>query len=277
LTDPIGTTDFPATVASLVADLTTLGVKPGMVLVVHSSLRSLGFVNGGPVAVILALEETLGAEGTLVMPTHSADLSDPIHWKHPPVPASWVETLRETMPAFEVDLTPTFNMGFIPETFRKQKSVIRSDHPDASFAAWGRHARQIVDDHALTPLFGERSPLARVYDLEGWVLLLGVGHNRNTSLHLAESRARISHPIMHTGSPMRVNGARRWVPWQDIDWDDSDFIELGVDFARETGLQWEGKIAQADALLMPQRALVDYAVGWIERKRGGSKNQQSEG
>ena len=257
-----------ATVPSLAADFAALGVQPGMVLVVHSSLKSLGAeVNGGAVAVILALEQVLGTEGTLVMPTHSADLSDPAHWVDPPVPEAWWQIMRETMPAFDVALTPTFRMGVIPETFRKQTGVLRSNHPDASFAAWGKHARQITDDHALFPLFGARSPLARVYNLDGWVLLLGVQHNRNTSLHIAEERAQIPHEIAHCGSPMMVDGVRQWVTWEDIDWDDSDFVELGADFARETGLQREGKIAHADALLMPQRTLIDYAIPWLERHR----------
>lgn len=267
MTLPEQTTDFPATVPSLATDLAALGVQPGMVLVVHSSLRSLGWVSGGPVAVILALEDVLGSEGTLVMPTHTADLSDPANWVNPPVPEAWWETIRQTMPAFDVALTPTSGMGMIPETFRKQAGVLRSNHPDTSFAAWGKYARKITENHALVPLFGEQSPLARVYELDGWVLLLGVGHNRNTSLHLAENRARIPHRMMHTGSPVMVNGVRQWVPWSDIDWDESDFIELGADFARETGLQREGKVAQTNALLMPQRALIDYGVGWLEGHR----------
>jgi len=268
MTLPADTTEFPATVSTLIADFIRLGVKPGMTLVVHSSLKSLGFVNGGPVAVILALEDVLTPEGTLVFPTHTADNSDPMNWKNPPVPESWWQTIRDTMPAYQPDLTPTFHMGIIPETFRKQEGVIRSSNPDASFAAWGKHKRLVTDNHALFPLFGEESPLARVYDLDGWVLLLGVGHGNNTSLHLAESRAKIPHGTVHLGSPMLVDGVRQWVPFDDIDWDDSDFVQLGADFARETGLQREGKIAQADAVLMPQRALVDYAVKWLEIKRG---------
>ncbi len=267
MSSPADTTDFPATQPSIAAELTALGVQPGSVLVVHSSMRSMGWVNGGAVAVILALEEVLGPEGTLVMPTHTADNSDPANWINPPVPETWWETIRATMPAFDPNLTPTFHMGAIPETFRKQSGVLRSNNPDASFAAWGKHARQITEDHALYPLFGERSPLARVYDLDGWVLLLGVAHNRNTSLHVAEYRAKIPHRTIHLGSPMMVEGARQWVPFDDIDWDDSDFVQLGEEFARDTGQQREGKIARADALLMPQRTLIDYAVSWLEQHR----------
>jgi len=260
--------EFPATVPSLKVDLAKLGVKPGMTLVVHSSLKSLGDVNGGPVAVILALEEMLGEEGTLVMPTFTADNSEPSNWQHPPVPEEWWQPIRATMPVYDVDLTPTFHMGIIPETFRKQAGVIRSSNPDASFAAWGRHAQQVIENHALYPLFGEHSPVAQVYRLDGWVLLLGVGHNKNSSLHLAEYRANISHGPIHLGSPMLIDGVHEWMPFDDIDWDDSDFDELGADFARETGLQQEGRIAKATALLMPQRALVDYAITWFEKHRG---------
>ncbi len=256
-----------ATVQSLAADFAALGVQPGSLVVLHASYKSLGEVNGGPVAVILALEQALGPEGTLVMPTHTADLSDPSTWHNDSVPEAWWPEIRATMPAFDVDLSPSFRMGIIAETFRRQRGVIRSNHPDTSFAAWGKYARQITADHALSPLFGEQSPLARVYDLGGSVLLLGVGHHNNTALHLAEGRAQIPHAIMHTGSPLMIDGVRQWVAYDDIDWDDSGFDDLGADFARDTGLQRRGKVARADALLMPQRPLVDYAVRWLERHR----------
>jgi len=259
--------DQPYTVASIAADLRALGVEAGMTVLLHSSLKKVGWVAGGPVAVILALEEVLTPEGTLVMPTHTADLSDPIHWRRPPVPPEWVETIRQHFPAFDTAMTPSYNMGVIPETFRSQRGVSRSNHPNASFAAWGKHARFVTDNHALTPQFGEASPLARIYDLDGHVLLLGVTHSNDTSLHLAEWRADILRRTIHTGSPMLVDGASQWVPWEDVDWDDSGFEELGIDFARETGLQREGLVGHATALLAPQRALLDYGVRWLERER----------
>ncbi len=116
----------PATVRSLEADFRALGVRPGMTLLVHSSLSSLGWVCGGAMAVILALESVLAAEGTLVMPTHSYAWSDPAGWRNPAVPKDWAELCRNEMPAFDPAWTPTSEMGAIPETFRSQPGVVRS-------------------------------------------------------------------------------------------------------------------------------------------------------
>jgi aminoglycoside 3-N-acetyltransferase len=104
---------LPVTATSLKKDLAALGVKPGMVLLVHSSLSSLGWVCGGAAAVVEALETILTPDGTLVMPTHSAGLSEPSLWENPPVPESWWQIIRDEMPAFQTDLTPTWGMGFV--------------------------------------------------------------------------------------------------------------------------------------------------------------------
>lgn len=262
------TPNNPATVQSLAKDLSALGIMPGMTLLVHSSLSSLGWVCGGAVAVILALESVLGDKGTLVMPTHSSDLSDPAQWENPPVPETWWELIRETMPVYDPDLTPTRNMGAIPECFRKQEGVLRSSHPQQSFAARGVKAAKIVKRHSLDFGLGEGSPLARIYEIEGWVLLLGIGYNNNTSLHLAEYRADYrGKKFREDGAPILIEGERQWVTLQDIELDDSDFVAIAESFARETGLVRYGFVAQATARLMPQRPLVDYAVQWMQRNR----------
>lgn len=257
------------TTETLRADFAALGVKEGMTLLVHSSFKSLGqWVAGGPVAVILALEQALGGSGTLVMPAHSSDLSDPAGWMNPPVPADWWEQIRKHMPAYDPDLTSTSRMGIIPELFRKQGGAKRSAHPQVSFAARGPKAEFITGNHGLEDGLGEDSPLARIYDEDGWVLLLGVGHINNTSIHLAEYRA--DYPGKKetvSKAPMIVEGLRRWMEFRDIELDSDDFGEIGACFERDMSLVLRGNIAGAASLLMPQRALVDYATEWMRRHR----------
>jgi aminoglycoside 3-N-acetyltransferase len=262
----------PVTVSSLNHDLKKLGIVPGMVLLVHSSMSSLGWVCGGAPAVIEALTLALGPEGTLVMPTHSAELSDPKDWRNPPVPESWWQTIRDEMPAFEKDKTPTRRMGVIAECFRQQQGVLRSNHPQVSFAARGPLAPTIVDGHMLEYCLGEGSPLARIYDLGGFVLLLGVGHGNNTSLHLAEYRA--TYPGKKSdlrGAPIFANGKRQWATYKDIQDDDSDFEDIGAGFETQvdktTSQVSVGKVGIGQARLMSQPALVDFAAKYMEANR----------
>jgi aminoglycoside 3-N-acetyltransferase len=263
------TEPLPPTVSSLTADLCALGVAAGMTLIVHSSLKAVAdWIIGGPQAVILALESALGAEGTLVMPTMTGELTEPADWQHPPVPAAWWPLIRQEMPPFMPDLTVTREMGVLAETFRKQDGVLRSNHPHTSFAAWGKHAAFVTANHTLESGTGEQSPIARIYDLDGYVLLMGVGHDNNTSLHLAEARARYpSKRLIGNGAPILVEGQRRWVEFQELAGDEGDFVQIGADFARETGLVRQGNVGQATTLLIPQRPLVDYAVQWMEQHR----------
>jgi aminoglycoside 3-N-acetyltransferase len=258
------------TQAEINAGLQSLGVQPGMTLLVHSAMSALGWVCGGAPAIVLALEDALGADGTLMMPTHSGDLSDPADWQRPPVPEAWWQTIRDTMPAYQPDLTHTRSMGAVVECFRKQNGTRRSQHPQVSFAARGPQTTFLIDHHALTPGMGEGSPLARLYDLDGYVLLLGVGHGNNTSLHLAECRANFAGKANSPqGAPMLVNGERQWVKFDDLTYDADDFPHIGAAFeaACPTAIQ-VGKIGLAEVRLMRQRALVDFAVQWIEQHRG---------
>ena len=258
-------TRAPRTRASLAADLYRLGVRSEMTLLVHSSLRALGWVCGGPVAVVQALTDVLSPEGTLVMPTHTSGNSEPSYWQHPPVPSAWWQTIRLAMPAFDPQVTPSTGMGQIVEVFRTWPGTLRSGHPQVSFAARGPNADYITANHLLADGLGNGSPLARIYDLDGYVLLLGVGHANNTSFHLGESRAS-GVPQTVEGAAVLENGVRSWRTFSQVDWDATPFAEIGAQFDA-TGNVHRGSVGSAEARLFPQRAAVDFAKEWISMRR----------
>lgn len=258
-------TPQPRTRETLLHDLRQLGVTPGMTIIMHSSLGSLGWVCGGPVAVVQALLDAITPEGTIVVPTHTSGYSDPANWHNPPVPQEWWPTIYETMPAFDPQVTPTEYMGKIVEVFRSCPGVLRSTHPTVSFAAWGKYAASITRQHTLEYSLGEGSPLARIYDLDGWVLMLGTGYDTCTSFHLAEYRAPSAVEIMQ-GSPIIENGQRVWKKYHDIELDSDIFPEIGKVF-EQTGQVTIAQVGSATTRLFRQRPAIDFATEWFTHKR----------
>ncbi len=264
--DAIDRVDEPVTMADITADLRDLGVEAGETLLVHSSLSALGWVSGGAQAVIEALLEVVGPTGTLVMPAHTGQYTDPAEWENPPIPDGWVETVRETRPAFDPERTPSRGVGAIPETYRTYPGVRRSDHPIYSFAARGANADRIGGSHPDDYGLGPESPLGAIYDLGGKVLLLGTTYETNTSLHLAEHLADVDSVERSRRAPIQQHGERVVIEYRDIKLDVSDFATLGADFEARVGSA-RGTVGAAEVRLVDQRALVEYAVGWFETHR----------
>ena len=117
---------------------------------------------------------------------------------------------------------------------------------------------------------GEESSVVRIYDLGGHVFLLGVGHDRNSSLHLAEYRATYpTKNIVQEGAPVFTSGVNAWTTFENVDLDASDFERIGDAFVNsEAGnTVHRGKVGLTDCQLMPQREIVDFAVAWIRENR----------
>jgi aminoglycoside 3-N-acetyltransferase len=236
-------------------------------LVVHTSSRAVGWVAGGAAAVVDALLAAVGPEGTVTMPAHSADWGDPAGWQNPPVPSAWWADIVEDRPAFDPYSTPLRAMGAVAENLLMRRATVRSGHPLHSHMACGRHAATIVQHHPLHDSFGDESPLGRLYELGAKVLLIGVGHGNNTSLHLAEARAQWpgKERVEFMSKVMTAHGPQH-VTWLADDTDGDDFERLG-EHLDSAGLVTFGMVGQATTRLADMRALVDHAVPWFEANR----------
>lgn len=221
--------------ARVVADLQRLGVREGALLLVHTSFRAVRPVEGGPLGLIASLRAALGPSGTLVMPT-----------------------MTDGATLFDPSRTPTDGMGITAELFWRQPGVVRSTHPGGSFAAAGPLARRVCAPQVLSPPHGLDSPVGRVYELDGQVLLLGVEHSENTTLHLAETLAPVPYSVSHPCVVER-DGRVEEVLVAETDHCCRGFT-IADEWLRVGGQQREGTVGSAHARLFRSRAVVEAAV-----------------
>lgn len=249
------------TTADLARDLRALGVPEGGVLMVHSSLSSLGRVLGGAPAVVRALLAALGPDGTLAMPAFSPEVSDPARWAGWSLSGEELERARAHVPAFDPGTTPT-TMGTIPETLRRWPGTVRGPHPQVSVCALGPRAAEIVAPHALEWGQGAGSPFERLAAMGASLLLLGVGFNRAALLHYAESR--VPHGRRKTRRiPFGEGAARRWVEAPCVGDDlNTHFPAIGAAYLA-AGRARTGKVGAAGAVFASAADLVDFAADYF--------------
>jgi aminoglycoside 3-N-acetyltransferase len=220
---------------SLAEQLVALGISGDGVLVVHTAFSSFGGRAGAPADLIAALRLATGARGTLVMPSMSDDDEHP----------------------FDPRRTPCIGMGIVADTFWRQPDVIRSDSPHA-FAATGPHAQEITAPHPVDVPHGPDSPIGRAHDLDAEILLLGVGHDANTMVHLAENLADVRYKVPKYATVMR-NGEPVRHPYAEIDHCCANFALLDS-WLEARGHQQRGFVAGAPARLMGARDVVATAL-----------------
>ena len=244
-----------------------LGLQKGQNIIVHTSLKSLGFVCGGEQIIIESLLESVGEEGTIIMPTQSWKNLDPERKIHPEAKEEWYQLIRDNYPGYDKDITPTNTMGKTAEMFRKWPGAFRSDHPAPSFAAVGKNADYIVKNHGLEDIFGESSPLGKLYRLDGYILLIGVDYDKCTAIHLADDRAvyKSKHKEKES-SAIIINGERKWVTYETLYVDGEDFIDIGRDFELSNSVK-KTFVGNSELRFIKMRDLVDFSVKWIEKNR----------
>ena len=228
----------PVSILKLTAQMRALGVTAGGVLLVHTSFSKVGPVENGPLGLIQALQAVLGPGGTLVMPSMSDDDDHP----------------------FDRRSTPCLGMGVVAEMFWRMPGVVRSDSPHA-FAAIGPDAKRITAEHPLDVPHGLNSPVGRVYDVDGQILLLGVGHDANTTIHLAEGLAGVRYRRPKSVTIIEGGKLTRY-SYGEIDHccDNFNLVDQWLDAG---GRQRRGPVGHGEGRLVRARDVVATVTGHL--------------
>jgi aminoglycoside N3'-acetyltransferase len=272
--------------SSLSDDLECLGIAKGDTVMVHASLKAIGPVEGGPPAIVDALLRTIGPEGNLLAY---------VSWDRSP----YEETLngrtlgeaeRARWPAFDPDTSGTYRgFGLLNEFICKHPGARRSRHPDASMAAIGPRAGELVEPHDLGSAFGPGSPLARFVKMNGKVALLGAPLDAVTVIHYAEALAAIPGKRRVTYEMPFGDGSGGTVWRQAEDFDSNGILDcfaiagqpdaverIAVDYVR-LGHHREGMVGQAHCYLFNSAPLVKFGVHWLESRFKASETGQVRG
>lgn len=220
---------------SLADELVALGISGDGVLIVHTAFSSFGGRAGAPADLIAALRMAAGPRGTLVMPSMSDDDEHP----------------------FDRQRTPCIGMGIVADTFWRIPGVSRSDSPH-SFAAIGPHAAEITAPHPVDVPHGPDSPIGRTHELDAEILLLGVGHDANTTVHLAENLAGVRYKRSKYVTEMRDGQLVRH-HYYEVDHCCANFALLDS-WLEARGHQQRGFVAGAPARLIGARDVVATAL-----------------
>lgn len=225
--------------------LSGAGIGQGESVGLHSSLKSLGFVEGGPETVIRAFQDVLTSTGTFIMPTHSYSLP---MWQKPP---------------YRRDESPSV-VGKITEVFRNMPGVIRSEHPTHSVAAWGELAEHFTEDGLKLNPVGENGPWHRLAKVDGTILMLGCDLRSCTILHLCETMASVPYLDVAFTKGQDYETAHRINEREEVE----EFILKPVpgcskgfnnaeDYLRKKGVLKDVKILNAESMILPAKDILE--------------------
>ena len=263
------------TETQLVKDLQGLGLKPGDTVMLHASVKAVGWIVGGPDVIIQAILDVIGPQGTLMMYAG---------WEEAPYLTIALEEGRgeaylAECPAFDPERSrANRKWSILTEYLRTWPGARRSNHPEASVVAVGAKAAWLTKDHPLHYPYGPGSPFAKLCEAGGKVLLLGSPLNAVTVLHYAETIAEIPDKrIVRYRMPILREGKRVWVEIEDIDTgegiveghsNEEYFAEIVREYLASGKGRW-GTVGAASSYLFDAAELVRFAVRWLERSFGG--------
>jgi len=249
----------------LAKDLKSLGIAPGDGLFVHSSLRAVGHVLGGPRGLIEALIHAVGPTGLIAMPGFSRDAYMPDDLGGAQLTPEDIDRIKSQVPGFDAARSNVRQNGAVPEAFRSWPGCVRSPHPTSSVLMWGADAKALATPHDPNGwATGPKTPWGRLRARPNMkILLIGVGWNRCSALHSAETLARHKR-FQQRHFKSGPGGA--WITAPDVADDLGRLFPL-------VGAAWEaegdvvkGRVGAAECMLTGYDALVSFASTWIDQR-----------
>ena len=254
---------------SLAADLRSLGVAAGDIVMVHAAMGRFGRILGGPDAFIGALGDAVGPEGTIMAYTDWDGNYEDLMDDSGRVPESWCPHV----PPFDPTTSRAIrDNGILAEFIRTTPGALRSGSPGASVAAIGARAEWLTADHPLDYGYGEGSPFAKLVKARGKVLMAGAPLDTMTLLHHAEHLARISGKrVKRYEVPLRTPEGVAWRMTEEFDTSDpvvegldDDYFAAIVETWLATGRDAQGRVGKADCVLVDAAGICAFAVQWLE-------------
>jgi aminoglycoside 3-N-acetyltransferase len=263
----------------LIKDFSDLGVRPGGIIMLHASVKSVGWIIGGPDVILSSLRELLGPEGTLMMM---------VGWEDNPYDLeAWPDErqrayLEECPPFDPATSRANRRWSILTEYLRTTPGARRSANPEKSMAAVGAKAEWLTADHPLHYGFGPGSPLEKLCRAGGEVLLLGTPFDSVTLLHYAECLSDVPDKrVVRYRMPVVVDGQRRWVDGEEFDtcdgirdWGGGDYFVAIVEGYLAAGHGGTGQVGAARSYLFDAQDLTAFGVGWMERAFGVASEGQ---
>ena len=256
----------------LAADLRSLGLAGGDVVMAHASVRAIGEVAGGPDQIHLALKDALTDSGTLLMYASCPQYVDEVG-RGNLSPAQEADVLA-TLPAFDARTARSSrDNGTLVEFFRTWPDSHVNEHP-ARFVAWGAQAAHLLSRTPWNYAFGRDSALDRFVALDGKILFLGADHDTVTFLHYAEHIADIpGKRIARFKVPVLEHGERVWRDMEEFDtsgagahphWPEHVFARI-VDAHLSASGNTGGAVGGAWCRLIRARELLDFTLPVLTR------------
>ena len=245
-----------------------VGVKTGMKVMVHSSLSKLGYIVNGAEDVIDALLEIVSLKkGTLFIPTHSSQLTNPIHWKIGKFSKKEKEKIKKNMNFFNEKKTIPANRGLISKMILNYKEVKRSFHPLNSTACLGNKSKYYTSNHSLHRPEGFQSPIGKLYKDKGYILLIGVNFDKITALHLAEAIINNNFPEKYQPEILvKIKNKRKFIKLKYYDNRPKNFKRI-YNTIKKKGALKELKINDCNIMLIQLSPLINEAVKKIKNNK----------